>query len=486
MTVLEKLISAYEENEDITIDEILSFTLKSYPEYTELRKEEIVELKRQFYDYCQKEEKAYYEEEIAERIDKELYFYEEAEKTGESDLDSDAGTGARPHMELSEKRPVFSEPYRKRRRPHKKYVEAFINNISVPKSLEELSAFFMDGNHAQSLFDYASASGTACWTVPRWAKRGDIVLFMHAKTANSTLTGLRTEVRTQYDPNSSEAQDYERAIADQLAFHKIYGGKIYAVGRVNGKPEKLTVDPLLHSRSNVFCDIDNLFLFDTPIDISEFNSYIKISRMSGITPVFGEPYEKLKETISQKNIIPGYFTQSYSTPFPHSAVNSENWMKLGLEYRNAFTLEIQFRQCYVDYLLSALGDQKTIYMECACYKGSNPVTFVDNVIRINKKLLPVEVKLNIKLESDLEGQCEQYCMLDKLVLQKKTSREAKINNVIPDRVLVIDTYAVYMFFLENKKIVTLYDLDQLKSEANIQDLRKLVMENLNCFPMTHK
>lgn len=490
MSILEKLINAYEENEDITVDEVLSSTLKSFPEYAELSKEEIVELKRQFFDYCRDEEKValfedkvffreearFYEEE-AERIGKkEERTSEEAERACKINLASSAGKGIRYSAALPEK----LEPRRNTRRPHKKYIEAFINNISVPKTLEELSTYFMNGNHAQGLVDDALGTGTTCWTVPRWAKRGDIVLFMHAKTAKSTLTRLRTEVRTLFEPASFEAKEYEQAIANQLAFYKIYGGKIYAVGRVDGKPERLSVDPLQHFKSNIFCDIDNLFLLDTPIDISEFNSYIEISRMSGITPVFGEKYDQLKSMISEKNIVPKYFIQSYSTPYPHAAVNGENWMKLGLEYRNAFTLEVQFRQCYVDYLLKALGDQKTIYMECACYKGSYPVTFVDNVIRINKKLLPVEVKLNIRLESNLEGQCEQYCMLDKLVLDKKTGREARIKDVISDRVLIIDTYAVYMFYLENKNIKFWYSLDDLKSEEDIRDLRKVVIEKLGC------
>ena len=253
----------------------------------------------------------------------------------------------------------------------------------------------MSGNDAQDLVRDTIESGTTCWTSPRWAKRGDIVLFMHAKYAKSSLTKIRTEVRSKYSLTPMAAVEIEDAIAAQLAFHKQYGGKIYAIGRINGKPFVEDVDPLLHSKSRVFCDIDQLFLLERPIDISEFNEFIKISRMSGITPVFGSAYDKLKQMISEMNKVPQYFEYSYSTPFPHMLVNRENWMKLGLEYRNSFTLEIQFRQCYVDYLLKEIGDQKTIYMECPCYKGSDPITYVDNVIRINNKLLPVEVKLTL-------------------------------------------------------------------------------------------
>ena len=455
MDLLEYLISVYEEHEGMTVDEVLSDVLKQDPRLAELSKEEVVELKRRFLDYV--------------RDSEDWDFYEEREKKSYEQSE-------RIHFDKLPRELSFSEEAsRRRRRVHKKYVEAFVNNIAVPKSLEEMHEFFMDWNDAQNLAEEARAEGWTCWTVPKWAKRGDIVLFMHTKTANSTLTKLRTEVRNKFKPESAEAKQFEEAIADQLAFHKEYGGKIYAVGRVNGVPEEFEVDPLMHSKSNVFCNIYNLFLLERPIHISEFNSFITITRQGSVTPIFGSAYEHLKEIISDGNPVPDYFKYSYSTPYPHSVVNSENWMKLGIEYRRAFTLEIQFRQCYVNYLLKELGDQKTIYRECTCHKGTNPLTYVDNVIRINRKLLPVEVKLNIKAAGNLAGQCEQYCKLDNLILSKDAKREVNMKAVVDDRVLVIDTFAVYMFFLKDKSIRFLYDLDDLGARGDIEELREEVL-----------
>ena len=457
MSLFDYLISLYETSEEITVDEFLTKVMESDQKLSELSIGDSVELKRQFLMYINSiDERSPYDDEYMSLEDRSASLIKTETMKQQDDLS---------------RTEAF---YRKGRRRHRKYVEAFINNISVPKSLEEMSTLFMDGNDAQNLVIDTMYSGRTSWSVPRWAKRGDIVLFMHAKTANSTLTRLRTEVRTLLNPNSTKAKKFEQAIADQLSFHKEYGGKIYAIGRVNGRPERDDLGPLHHSHSKLFCDIDNLFLLGTPIDISEFNSYIKINRLGGITPVYGKPYEKLKEAISRKNTVPEYFSNSFSTPFPHNLVNRDNWMQLGIEYRNAFTLEIQFRQCYVDYLLQELGDQKTIYMECSCYKGSNPVTFVDNVIRINRRFLPVEVKLNIKMEANLEDQCEQYCMLDRLILNKKSGREAKMHEVVSDKVLVIDTFGVYIFRLDGKSIEHLYDLDALKSRKEIQRLREIV------------
>ena len=49
-------------------------------------------------------------------------------------------------------------------------------------------------------------------------------------------------------------------------------------------------------------------------------------------------------------------------------------------------------------------------------------------------------------------------------------------NVIDDRVLVIDTFAIYMFFLKDHSIKFLYDLDELKSGNDIQLLKYKVLE----------
>lgn len=446
---LEYLIERYEKSDEITIDDFLADTLKNDPYFEALRLEEVIEVKRQFLGYLQTLE------------------FGTSDEYGEALL-SDSEASPVPERPGAVRERLTKWNHRKR------YVQAFISNISVPKTLEELNDRYLNGNDAEILFSDTVNGGWTNWTVPRWVKRGDIVLFMHAKTAKSYLTAIRTRLRKEYPPDSQMAVQCEPAIARQLNFYKQLGGKIYAVGRINGRPEKEKIPSNLHFKSRVFCDIDKLFLLERPIDISEFNSFIKITRLSGITPVFGGVYERLKELIIRNNTVPDYFSYSFSTPFPHNQVNRYNWMQLGLEYRASFTLESQFRQCYVDYLLSELGDQKTIYMECPCHKGTNPVTFVDNVIRIDKKLLPVEVKLNIKLENNLKGQCEQYCKLDKLELDPDKNLIARMGTVISDKVLVIDTYAVYMFCLNEGSIEPLYDLGNLRGKEDITELRRLV------------
>ncbi len=449
MDILEHLIDIYENDENVSADEVVSCYLKDNPDYKDIEKTELVEIRRAFFDYVNHQEEMSHETEIRER---------------ENGLHADYVSSVLP---------------RERRRHHNKYIEAVISNISVTRSLDELYESYLEGNNVQLLINDINEGGYTNWTVPRWIKRGDIVLFMHAKTATPHLTKIRTEVRKTLDPDSAKAKDLEHAIGEQLEVHKKYGGKIFAIGRICGKPELVKdIDDTVYYGSRVFCDIDRLFLLEEPIDISEFNGFIKISALSAHTPVYGRNYEELKHIITDKNSVPDYFVYSYSTPFPHSKVNRENWMQLGQEYRNSFTLEIQFRQCYVNYLLSSIGDQKKIFMECDCYKEGNPITYVDNVIRINRKLLPVEVKLNKNLENNLEGQCRQYCNLRRLVLEKNPTRDASLNDVINDKVLVIDTYAVYLYDDNARKIKCIYDLSDLTSSDEIKKLRETILNRL--------
>lgn len=325
--LIQSLIEAYESNEDSSIDDILSYTAIK-PRQKGISMENYIEIKRRFWEYVDSVEKSESYARIFEELNGESVLFPFTSQSVQS-IDG---------AFLSK-----TFPYQRRRFPtHKKYVEAFVNNVSVPKTLEELNRYFMDGNDAQELVKSILFDGSTTWTVPRWAKRVDIVLFMHSKTANSTLTRLRSEVRRLYSPNDKIAIAFEKTIAEQLAFHKIYGGKILAVGRVNGKPETLSVDSSIHSKSHIFCYIDHLFLLQNPVDISEFNSFIKISRLSGITPVFGYPYDRLKEIIIGKNRVEKYFTYSYSTPFPHSLVNEKtgrSWVRntdIHLHWKSSF------------------------------------------------------------------------------------------------------------------------------------------------------
>ena len=71
-------------------------------------------------------------------------------------------------------------------------IQAFINNISFPKSLEELE-LFIDGFNVEEILTVKETE----WTAPKWAVKGDIVFFFHAKTAIQWISKLETQLRRE-------------------------------------------------------------------------------------------------------------------------------------------------------------------------------------------------------------------------------------------------------------------------------------------------
>lgn len=368
------------------------------------------------------------------------------------------------------------------------YVQAFITNISFPTSLDELydyARFFnvenvlgcdinciINENNELDFSNYEYRGNT--WTAPKWCKNGDIVFFMHSKTANAKISALKTEL-------ISKKEHYENntfwfllnALFRAKNLYRIYGGKIFAIGRISGMPlyDKTSSD--LHWKSNIYAPINDIFLLENPVDISEFNSEILVSRQSSITPVFGSHFTFLKNIITKKNkFVEEYFLSSLAEPIPLSKVTEENWISVLNKYRRSFFLEIQFRTYYVDKLLKYIGDTKTFYHECACFKLGNPTTFVDNVIKINGRYLPVEVKLSVLSEKNIISQLLQYCNVKKIKLEKDKFVKDKIYENL---VLVIDTENVYMYNNQKRKLEMIFELDKIITYDDIELLKKVII-----------
>lgn len=360
-------------------------------------------------------------------------------------------------------------------------VQAFINNISVPKTLEELT-WFISENGCFNVENILSESFTT-WTAPRWAKPGDIVFFMHAKCANSYLTALRTKLKNCKQEYSNDEYDTLLTWINRgLALHKLYGGKIFAIGQVCGNPEAIYYDDeeniKLHWSSPIYVNINNIFLLERPIDISEFNEFIKISKQSGITPVLGDEYDQLKFLIEKNNIIPDYFLKSTATPLPLTKISQDNWMSLSNEYRRAFILEMQFRTFYVNYLLREISDIKSIYKECRCKKKGIPDSFVDNVIKFLGKYLPVEIKLSIFCQSDIKLQVKKYCYDDEIIIDTKKDIIISGNQIIQNQVFIIDTENIYLYNDDCNRIEKIFDLDNLNCKLDVEMFKDILKNKL--------
>ena len=270
-------------------------------------------------------------------------------------------------------------------------VQSIILNLAFPKSLEELLDLHKtEGRlNIETLIDSMSNDEIISWSVSKWIKPGDIVFFMHSKSSIHTIIRLKNQLKKNAEQFDKKESIIRALLSRGENIYNKYGGKIFAIGRVADNPvyiEPYELDYNPHWKSRIYADVEDCVLLDHPIELSEFNSFIKLSCGGSITPVYGKEYEKLKATVAAKNHIPRYLVESIATPMPLSGINSENWIQITQKYRRQFIYESQFRSYYVDYLLKDLGDRRSFYSECACKKASYRTSFIDNVILFEKTI----------------------------------------------------------------------------------------------------
>jgi hypothetical protein len=355
-------------------------------------------------------------------------------------------------------------------------VQAIINNISFPKEIDELEYFVKEVGHfnVEDILLY----DTVEWTMPKWAVANDIVFFFHAKTAIQTIRSLQSELK-----KNKEQYDYDilmEGLKHARELYDSYGGKIFAVGRVLGRPFYDDGDwqDGSHWTGRIYAEIGDIYIFEEPIDISEFSDFIMISRQSAITSVLGEDFDKLKNIILKKNELPFYLTDSTATPLPLNKINDDNWLNLTQEYRRNFFLEMQFRKFYVDYLLKEIADKKKIFSESACYKSNKLTGYADNCIWLNGKLCFVEVKLNFDVERNFTEQLMKYSYVDEIAL-RETERKYSAAYIEQEHVIVVDTMSIGVFNAQIQQIDILSDLDILKNKSDLINLKHNIIGIIN-------
>lgn len=355
-----------------------------------------------------------------------------------------------------------------------KYVSAHINNISFPKSINELETFIYQ-NKRYNVEDIINESenGYVIWTVPRSSAIDDIVLFFHAKTAIQWSRKLETAAKNIDDETHNKDLIFEWLKRARTLYSK-YGGKIFAIGRIDSPPEYDNSDDYPHHWSGrIYAKVCDICLLNVPIDISEFNSFILVSRQSAITQLPSKEYEKLKNIIVSKNrYVPDYFLNDKIGDDALFKTNIDNFLTINRARRKRFLLEADFRSYYVDYFLKVLSGKKC-YRECQCFSPSTPFARVDNIIEFCGKKILFEVKLNIELEKDLISQLNQYVYADYVILAD--GRNQKEYDFEKNYMFVIDMYSVYKYITAERRIIKIFDLDDLKDAVDIcKQMKKAV------------
>lgn len=355
------------------------------------------------------------------------------------------------------------------------FVNAYINNISFPKSIDELEMFIYE-HDCYNVEDVIEAiGGYVEWTVPRHSAIGDLVLFFHAKTAIQWIRKLETATKS-LNKTEHDIDLLTEWLNRARQLYSLYGGKIFAVGRVSSSPER-EEEPgmdskLFHWGSKIYAKISDIVLLDKPIDISEFNSFILVSRQSGITPLPANEFQKLKEIIVSKNTdLPEYFLHSKIGSYRLSKINSKNFLEITKDFRTRFLLESEFRSYYVDYFLQTLVGKK-YYRECRCHTEQNPLARVDNVFIFKDKNILLEVKLNIHIEKNLIEQLNQYIGADYIYLTSQP--DSIICDFERDYIYVMDVFALYKYMPKTKQLKNVVTLDNIKTIEDIKNLCEIL------------
>ena len=346
------------------------------------------------------------------------------------------------------------------------FVNAHINNISFPKTIEQLEDFIYEHGcyNVEDVINEA-ADGYTIWTVPRSSVVGDIVLYFHAKTAIQWIRKLETATKV-LDPAMHDQKLLVEWLQRARELYSLYGGKIFAIGRIGSRPEKEDeLEFQNHWSGRVYADVKDLFLLENPIDISEFNSFILVSRQSAITPLPSREFEGLKSLIKSRNHnVPKWFLESRIGDNMLSKVSQNNFLEITTSYRKRFPLEINFRSYYVDYFLKTLSG-KNVYRECQCHTERTPLARVDNVFEFDGKRILLEVKLNIELEDDLISQLHQYIFANYISLSNTPNNNT--TDFEKDFMFVIDVYSMYKYNVKSNKLTRIFDLDEIKSKDDI-------------------
>ncbi|MBR3342723.1 MAG: hypothetical protein IKG34_00860 [Solobacterium sp.] len=359
-------------------------------------------------------------------------------------------------------------------------VQAFINSISLPDSIDNL-LYFMTNNDRLLDPEHLIINSTAQWSVPRWCKRGDIVLFMVTVTSSQAISRVRSEIKRRKSQLSSD--DYrllKYGLMREESIYKNLGGCIFAVGRVAGQIVKYPDDV------RVYADISDITILENPLPYNNFKNKVPVSKGGSITPVYSEKYSILKTVMSKQNVLPKYVLQSHSAPIREHYINRSNWLDIAKYYRFHYTLEEQFRKAFVDYLLKEISDSRKIYAECYCKKDNGQHGYIDNIVLFNGKYLPVEVKLNVDLETNLIGQVTKYCSLSVLNLDDMQVLTKPIDNIYDDKVVIIDTYGIYLYDDNIMNYTKIYDFFNLSSKEDLQLVRKLLIDSLDGFQKKQK
>ena len=173
----------------------------------------------------------------------------------------------------------------------------YILNFQGPTSYDDLKWFYEENDektNLEALLEDAE-EGTTYWTVPKYAKVGDRVLFYCASTSTDTyhLGNAIYEATERRDKKMMAVGERERRM------YSSYAGTIMCTGIITGNPYKPSDSAW--GEKLLSAEIGKLQLIDNAVTSREINHYLKINRYNSVTSVKPEQWKPLKELIMKRN-----------------------------------------------------------------------------------------------------------------------------------------------------------------------------------------
>jgi len=298
-------------------------------------------------------------------------------------------------------------------------IQTFIVAVGFPESIEQVRSWIdlqrrvsePPATLIEEILVAADENRIIGWSVPRWAMEGDISVFY--QTARSYRIAKRLSDQLASGQVSTDLVTREYVEYARSVFHD-YAGNIFAIGRVKNRArfEPRRTDQYwgdLH-----YADVGDVFLLHSPMALKDFRSFITIRRQATITPLGTSQFQRLRDCIIAKNIVPAWFRDAVVVAFDGRPLDSKRWREYLSDQSVRFLHEAQLRDYFANGFLSEIADSPSdVLAECVCWRRGKKTGRVDYVIRFGGKYVPVETKIQVVQSPDLDRQMRRYYRIDR-------------------------------------------------------------------------
>jgi hypothetical protein len=334
-------------------------------------------------------------------------------------------------------------------------VQTSITAVSFPDTMENFfkmlekheESYGYLGTDLDSLIKFSPTAGVF-WTAPVWITSGDILFFYQSMKARPRIKKLLKEAR-----QNKIQRKYVKVLEDSLDLVSRYSGTIFGCAKVAGSSEYISDKAKLqHFKGRIFAPLSEVYIFNSPLSIERFTSFVKLSPGGTITPLYNEAARKVKEELGKYNVLPNFLEEVEFSKFGFREINKTNWRSISCAADTHFINEDQLRAFFLDFLLAELKDSNTpLLEECQCFKNDQKSGFADYFITIYGNWIPVEAKRNILAEKDLFSQISQYTQIDYFIPTKGSNKGKCFKGDFSGKCLVVDQSGIY--FTNNGQFV---------------------------------